>query len=75
MTSRFKMQVMDRIEGLNGLTLPWEGDLTPAVRRQLGIFRGSVLQLLARDPAQRPSMEEFCMSCDRVLAGSTSVQL
>ena len=66
---------MDRIEGLNGLKLPWEGALTPAVRRQLGIFRSQVLQLLARDPAQRPSMVDFCKSCDRALAGSTSVQL
>lgn len=66
---------MDRIEGLNGLKFPWEGTMSPAVRRQLGVFRDSVLQLLARDPEQRPSMEEFCLSCDRVLAGSTSVQV
>lgn len=69
------MQAMDRIQGLNGLQLPWEGTLTPAVRRQLRVFRGTVLKLLARDPAERPSMQEFCTSCDRVLGGSTSVQI
>lgn len=34
-----------------------------------------LLSLLARDPAQRPSMDEFCVSCDQVLAGSVSVQV
>jgi hypothetical protein len=68
--------VMDRIQGLNGLQLPWEGDnLTTANRRKLGIFKGSLLKLLDRDPAERPSMEEFCDACTRVLAGSTSVHL
>lgn len=70
------VQVMDCIEGLNGLQLPWEGDsLTAENRRKLGIFRGSITALLARDPAKRPSMEDFCESCNQVLAGSTSVQL
>lgn len=69
------MQVVDRIEGIMGLQLPWEGSLSPAVRMQLGIFKSSVLKLLARDPAERPSMEEFCLSCDRVLAGTTTVHL
>lgn len=69
------LQVMDRIEGRNGLQLPWEGTMPPVVRRKLGVFKASVLKLLARDPAERPSMKEFCTSCDRVLAGSTSVQL
>lgn len=69
------LQLMDRIEGRNGLQLPWEGDMSPKVRRKLGIFRATVLKLLERDPAKRPSMKEFCASCDRVLAGSTSVQL
>lgn len=66
---------MDHIQGMNGLQLPWEGTVQPAVRRQLGIFKGNVLHLLARDPAERPSMAEFCRSCDRALAGSSSVQL
>jgi hypothetical protein len=72
----WQVQVMDRIEGLNGKELPWEGKgLTPAIRRSLGVFRAPILKLLSRDPAQRPSMSEFCHSCNRVLAGSTSVQL
>lgn len=54
-------QVMHRIEGLNGLKLPWEGTLSTAVRRQLGIFRGQVLRLLSRDAGQRLSMDEFCI--------------
>ena len=70
------VQVMDRIEGMNGQQLPWEGtDLTPAHRRRLGVFKASIVQLLARDPAQRPSMQHFCDSCNRVLAGSTTVQV
>lgn len=70
-----KSQVMDRIQGLNGRKLPWEGTLAPATRRQLGVFKATILKLLARDPEDRPSMTEFCFACDRVLAGSTSVKL
>jgi serine/threonine protein kinase len=58
------LQVMDRIEGLNGKELPWEGKrLTPAIRRSLGVFRAPILKLLSRDPIERPSMSEFCHSC------------
>ena len=68
------VQVMDCIQGLNGKQLPWEGSqLTPKNRRKLGIVRGSLMALLTRDPSQRPSMAQFCDSCDRVLAGSTTV--
>ena len=70
------MQVMDRIEGMHGLQLPWEDAcMTAANRRKMGVFRGCVMELLSRDPSQRPSMEQFCESCDRVLAGTTTVQL
>ena len=41
----------------------------------MGVFRGILMGLLSRDPALRPSMERFCESCDRVLAGTTTVQL
>jgi hypothetical protein len=62
------MQVMDHIEGRNGMHLPWEGESLTAVNRsRLGVFRGVVLMLLSRDPADRPSMEQFCKTCDRVL--------
>lgn len=68
------LQVMDRIEGRNGLQLPWDASaLTPTNRRKLGIFKQSVTMLLSRDPALRPSMAQFCESCDQVLAGSTTV--
>ena len=66
---------MDCIQGLNGKQLPWEGSrLTPKNRRRLGIFKSSVTALLSRDPRQRPSMAHFCYTCNRVLAGSTTVQ-
>lgn len=67
-----QVQVLDQIEGVNGQQLPWEGaNLTQEMRTQLGIFRGGVLRMLHRDPQQRPSMEEFCTSCDHVLASGT----
>ena len=44
-------------------------------QEEAGVFRGSVMELLSRDPSQRPSMEHFCELCDRVLAGTTTVQL
>ena len=67
---------MDRIEGVNGQELPWEGAcMTPANKRRLGVFRNSLMALLARDPSQRPSMSKFCATCNRVLAGSTTVQV
>lgn len=69
------MQAMNRIEGVNGLTLPWEGTMTADARKQLGIFRDTILQLLLREPVHRPSMKQFCLSCERVLAGSTTVQV
>lgn len=67
---------MDRIQGMHGQELPWEGAcMTPANKRRLGVFRNSLMALLARDPSQRPSMERFCETCDRVLAGSTTLQV
>lgn len=55
------MQIMDQIEGVNGEMLPWEGErLTPQVRSQLRLFQDALLQLLHRDPLQRPSMAQFC---------------
>lgn len=51
------------IEGVHGLHLPREVTLPTGIRTRLGVFRSNVLKLLARDPAERPSMEEFCKSC------------
>lgn len=66
---------MDCMQGENGRQLPWEGDdFTPVNRRRLGVFRDIRMLLLARDSAARPSMAEFCDTCDRVLAGNTTVQ-
>lgn len=68
----FYVQVMDQIEGVNGALLPWEGDrLTDAVRSKLRLFKGALLQLLHRDPLQRPSMREFCRTCSHVLGETT----
>ena len=70
------MQVLDRNEGMHGQHLPWEDAcMTATNRRNLGVFRGILMALLSRDPAERPSMEKFCESCDRVLASTTTVQL
>ena len=66
------VQVMDMIQGVQGKELPWEGaSLSFTHRRRLGVFRESVMRLLARDAAQRSSMREFCASCDRLLASNT----
>jgi hypothetical protein len=69
------LQAMDRIQGVEGHEpLPWdEQALSAPNRRMLGVFKNSVLSLLCRGPDERPSMEKFCETCDRVLAGTTSV--
>lgn len=73
MRARLWLQVLDQIEGVNGQQLPWEGAaLTPERRTMLGIFRSILLRLLHRDAQQRPSMQEFCTACDRVLASGTT---
>jgi hypothetical protein len=65
------MQVLDKIEGRNGKQLPWEGaSLSVHSKTCLGLFRESLLMLLSRDPAMRPSMKQFYRSCDNVLAGT-----
>jgi hypothetical protein len=70
------MQVMDQIQGRHGRMLPWEGsNLTPRDRAKLGVFASSVLKLLDRDPAKRPSMAKFCRICERVLSGSSMVRV
>ena len=67
---------MDQIQGLNGEMMAWEGNrLTPAKRNALGVFRNSLLKLLNHDPAQRPSMAQFCETCNRVLSGGTTVEV
>jgi hypothetical protein len=69
------LQVMDQIEGRNGEQLPWERDtLSAEDRGSLGRFRESLMMLLSRNSALRPSMEEFYNSCEHILVGSTSFQ-
>lgn len=47
--------------------LPWEGDrLTAEVTHKLGVFADNVLALLSRDPAARPPMHEFALSCEAI---------
>ena len=66
------LQVLDHIEGVRGQLMPWEGlRFLPTDKRSLGVFRVDTLKLLHRDPSQRPSMAEFCDTCNRVLAGTT----
>lgn len=70
------VQVMDQIQGVNGQKMAWEGSkLTSKKRNALGVFRNSLLKLLNREPALRPSMAEFCDTCNRVLTGGTTVEV
>ena len=63
------MQVVSR---LLGLPLPWEQELSPVVARQLGVFRGPVMQLLQREPSDRMSMDCFHTLCSKVFSGQTA---
>ena len=61
---------MDKIAGV--MPLPWEDPNTaPALLRQFGHFKLPVLSLLERDPAKRPSMDQFLKQCNRVLMNTT----
>ena len=63
---------MQRLRG--DLPLPWEGELSAAVQRQLGVFKGPVLQLLERNPARRVSMRRFHITCTKLFAARTTVE-
>eukprot|EP00892_Ulva_mutabilis_P012606 jgi/Ulvmu1/9718/UM055_0056.1 len=53
--------------------LPWEGDrLTHSLRRRLGGFKGPVLRMLSRDPASRPSCQQFAATLRRLCSGPGS---
>lgn len=68
------MQIVDKIQGRSGRMLPFEGArLTRDTKRHLGAFKNNILMLLARDPVDRLSMAQFCATCDRVLAGTTTI--
>eukprot|EP00892_Ulva_mutabilis_P004443 jgi/Ulvmu1/2370/UM130_0001.1 len=65
-------RVMQRLRG--DLPLPWEGELSPEVRRHLGAFEDPILKLLQREPGQRISMREFHVSCTNIFATRTTVE-
>ena len=66
---------MDVIQQRKGKQCPWEGSaLSPDVRKKLGIFKNILLELLARNPDKRPSMAEFCASCNRILSSTSNVE-
>ena len=61
---------MDKIAGVQ--PLPWEDPETaPSLLRRFGHFKMAVMSLLQRDPADRPSMEDFRKQCNRVLMQTT----
>ena len=66
------LQVMQRLRG--DLPLPWEGELSPEVRRCLGTFRGPIMQLLHRDPTKRIAMRTFHQACNKLFAAGTTVE-
>jgi hypothetical protein len=70
--TRMSMQVIAQLRG--DLPLPWEGNMSPAVLRQLGAFKGPVLQLLHRDASQRVSMKRFYFACTKIVASRTTVE-
>lgn len=63
------MQVIEQI--LGSKAAPWDV-LAEADRKKLGAFRGPVLELLRRDPAQRPTMPQFYARCNAIFATSTT---
>lgn len=65
------LQVMKEIT--SGEALPWEeGRISATHRRQVGVFYGTLLTLLVRDPAARPSMQAVCAACNRLLSSTTT---
>lgn len=51
--------------------LPWER-MSPDDRKKLGAFRSPILQLLERNPAQRPTMEQFYHNCNSIFSSSVT---
>eukprot|EP00892_Ulva_mutabilis_P008118 jgi/Ulvmu1/5679/UM024_0026.1 len=64
-----RAKVIARLKG--EMALPWEEELSALVTRQLGAFRGPVLQLLHRRPSDRISMHRFHSLCGRVVSGQS----
>lgn len=65
------VQVEAQLRG--DVPFPWEaGSLRSDTRRQLGVFRKPVLELLRRDPAERASSQDFCAACLAIVSKSTT---
>ena len=64
------LQVAAQLKG--ELPLPWEEEISPVVVRQLGVFRGPVMQLLQREPSDRISMDHFHALCSKVFSGQST---
>lgn len=65
------LQVMQRLRG--DLPLPWEGELSPDVRRSLGAFQWPILKLLQRGPLERMTMRDFQHACTEYFAMHTTI--
>eukprot|EP00892_Ulva_mutabilis_P002882 jgi/Ulvmu1/12595/UM092_0025.1 len=67
-------KAMCQIAGEGGERLPWEDrESAPRIIGALGALKRHILQLVSRDPAQRPSMPEFGRVCNRLLHSTASV--
>lgn len=68
------LQAMDQIQGQNGMVLPWEdAEKAQQVRDKLGKLKRHLIGLLARDPAERTSLEDFCRACARVFSSTSTI--
>ena len=63
------VQVVAQLLGKEAL--PWE-NMSAEDRRKLGAFRGPIMQLLKREPSQRPTMPEFYHACSSIFSTSTT---
>ena len=67
------IQVMDQLEGKEPLL--WEDEATaPRLLRRIGAHKAVIMSLLHRDPTVRPSMEDFCMHCNRILMKTSTTR-
>lgn len=62
------MQVVSQL--LGDRLLPWEGQMSDAVRDCLGGFKGPILRLLHRDPRQRDTASQFYAACRHVTSAT-----
>jgi hypothetical protein len=66
------LQVLAQLRG--DLALPWEGEMSLKVQKDLGLFKGPVLQLLHRDPERRVSMKRFHVACTHLFNSRTTIE-